>query len=408
MLDNIRNSLVSPRLDPWFASSNGTWRSLPRPEEKGVARCEGPSADRVLLAGAGVATGYGVTTHERSLAGNLARALSAATGRGADVHVDVNPNMDVADCRDLLVASQPTRFDAVLAVVGGLEATLLLSDRAWAQQISSLMDVMAESSSNARLFFLGVPMLPTNTPLATVYRRMAESRARSLNEVTKAMCELSDRATFIEFADEMDDLATLVGRNAYNTWGAMLAGPIAKHLNRAAIARLEREAGDTTVANWDESLCAELAFVLGAVDSPVAEEVDRLVAKTRALFGVSGAAVNLIEADVQRVKSASGMSLEEAPRAESICDVTMRSEQTHVIENLDADDRFRRMPWMRAADHIRFYAGHPIEAPDGRRVGSLCIVDTAPRGFNAADRALLQELTHAIERVLWQRVPVAS
>lgn len=408
MLDHIRNSLVSPRLDPWFASSNGSWRTLPRPDDKGVAQSEGPSPDRVLLIGASVAAGYGVTTHERSLAGNLARALTAATGRGADVHVDVNPNMDVADCHDLLVATQPTGFDAVLAVVGGLEAMLLLSDRAWAQQISSLMDVMAESSSNARLFFLGVPMLPAHTPLAAVYRRMAESRARSLNEVTKAMCELSDRATFIEFTDEMDDLATLVGRNAYRTWGEMIAGPIAEHLNRAADDRIARDGGGQVAADWDETLRAELAVSLRAVDSPVAEEVDRLVAKTRAMFGVSGAAVNLIEADFQRVKSASGMSLEETPRSESVCDVTIRMGETHVIENLEADDRFRRMPWMRAADHIRFYAGHPIETPDGRAVGALCVVDTAPRGFNPADRALLQELAHAIERALWQRVPVAS
>ncbi|MCY7412611.1 MAG: GAF domain-containing protein [Salinibacterium sp.] len=408
MLDHIRNSMISPRLDPWFANSAGSWRSLPRPEDRAVVQIDGPIPDRVLVIGAGVAAGYGVTTHDRSLAGNLATALPVLTGRGVDVHVDVHPNMSVADCREVFVASNAGKFDAVLAVVGGIEAIALLSDRAWAQQIKSLMDVMAESAPNARLFFLGIPALPASTPLTLVRRQMSPRRVISLNEITKSLCELSNRATFIEFGDEIEDLASMIGRNAYRTWGEMCAGPIAEDLNRASAARLERDAGESATAAWDEALRAELAAALGASESPISDKVDKIVAKARALFGVNGAAVNLIEANVQRVKSASGVAREETPRSESISDVTIRSAKTHVIENLEADERFKRMSWMRKADHIRFYAGHAIEAPDGSRIGALCVVDSAPRGFDAADQALLQELTREIERALWQRMPLAG
>jgi GAF domain-containing protein len=41
---------------------------------------------------------------------------------------------------------------------------------------------------------------------------------------------------------------------------------------------------------------------------------------------------------------------------------------------------------------VRFYAGYPIEAPDGVCVGTLCVFDPEPREFGDADAALLRGL----------------
>lgn len=49
---------------------------------------------------------------------------------------------------------------------------------------------------------------------------------------------------------------------------------------------------------------------------------------------------------------------------------------------------------------IGFYAGQPLEAPGGHRVGALCIVDDRPRAFSPADRALLVELASWAQREL--------
>jgi GAF domain-containing protein len=50
---------------------------------------------------------------------------------------------------------------------------------------------------------------------------------------------------------------------------------------------------------------------------------------------------------------------------------------------------------------VRFYAGYPLEAPDGRRVGALCIVDTSPRSFSKREAALLRGLTLRVQHELW-------
>ena len=50
---------------------------------------------------------------------------------------------------------------------------------------------------------------------------------------------------------------------------------------------------------------------------------------------------------------------------------------------------------------MRFFAGYPLEAPDGRRVGALCVVDTSPRSFSKPEEALLRALTLRVQVELW-------
>ena len=46
---------------------------------------------------------------------------------------------------------------------------------------------------------------------------------------------------------------------------------------------------------------------------------------------------------------------------------------------------------------IRFYAGQPLTAPTGERIGSLCIMDTVPRRFTAGQQQILAELGQLVE-----------
>jgi serine phosphatase RsbU (regulator of sigma subunit) len=42
--------------------------------------------------------------------------------------------------------------------------------------------------------------------------------------------------------------------------------------------------------------------------------------------------------------------------------------------------------------HLRFYAGHPLAARGGERIGTLCILDTKPRELDERQRRMLQDL----------------
>ena len=51
---------------------------------------------------------------------------------------------------------------------------------------------------------------------------------------------------------------------------------------------------------------------------------------------------------------------------------------------------------------IRFYAGFPIEAPSGVKIGALCILDTEPRGGRREfNEVFLREMALRAQREIW-------
>jgi serine phosphatase RsbU (regulator of sigma subunit) len=138
---------------------------------------------------------------------------------------------------------------------------------------------------------------------------------------------------------------------------------------------------------------------LEVLDTGPERRFDRITRLAQRLFGVSNASITLIDEDRQHVKSqrAPGLELEDGPRTDAFCDHTIRRPETLVVEDATVDDRFLDNPLVAGPPHIRFYAGHPLEAPGGHRVGALCLIDDRPRQLAAPERELLEELAAWVE-----------
>ncbi|WP_345379477.1 PP2C family protein-serine/threonine phosphatase [Pseudonocardia yuanmonensis] len=120
---------------------------------------------------------------------------------------------------------------------------------------------------------------------------------------------------------------------------------------------------------------------------------DRITRLAQKLFGVEIAAVTVVDADTQWIKSVQGIDIPYVPLEDTFCRVTLTAvEQQTVIEDARADGRFADSPFVRGDPHVRFYAGHPLTTSSGIRVGTLCLIDPAPRRFGHAERTLLAEL----------------
>lgn len=57
MFRSITHLLVAPLIASWLRTSTHSWRLLPTPGGESRAFAAGPNADRLLLAGSGVARG---------------------------------------------------------------------------------------------------------------------------------------------------------------------------------------------------------------------------------------------------------------------------------------------------------------------------------------------------------------
>ncbi|VXC49296.1 conserved hypothetical protein [Nocardioides sp. AX2bis] len=119
------------------------------------------------------------------------------------------------------------------------------------------------------------------------------------------------------------------------------------------------------------------------------------------LFGVPMAEINLIDEDRQFTKAAfpAANAGKVTPRGDSFCTVTIADEATLHVPDATVDPRFADNPLVTGGPGIRFYAGHPLSA-NGQRVGSLCLVDDAPRTLTAPEQQMLADLATWVEREL--------
>ncbi|MFO1057380.1 MAG: ATP-binding protein [Dongiaceae bacterium] len=155
----------------------------------------------------------------------------------------------------------------------------------------------------------------------------------------------------------------------------------------------------------------------GAVQSPGPEEARRLAALSRydileaprepvfdritemagLIYGAPVALISLVDRQRLRFLSRLGLDLPELPRSGTFCERVVESGKALVIADAGAAAGRAGEPVEVGGRSVGFYAGAPLRTPDGQVVGSLCVLDTAPRpGFDAAELRQLSALADIV------------
>lgn len=150
----------------------------------------------------------------------------------------------------------------------------------------------------------------------------------------------------------------------------------------------------------DEQVRLETLRSLSILDTPPEERFDRLTRMAKRLFGVPIALVSLVDENRQWFKSCFGLSVSETSRDISFCGHAILGNDLFIIPNTIEDERFADNPLVLNDPFIRFYAGCPLSAPNGRKLGTLCIIDRQPRNFGKEDLEALKDLASMVEREL--------
>lgn len=159
----------------------------------------------------------------------------------------------------------------------------------------------------------------------------------------------------------------------------------------------------TPSAPIDEWQRLQALFKTGLLDSRPEARFDRLTRIAQGSFGVDIALVSLVDAERQWFKSAQGLGdVCETSREISFCGHAILDSGLLVVEDAHLDTRFFDNPLVLQPPHIRFYAGAPLHTPDGYRIGTLCIIDSKPRAFGAADSELLRIMADTVEEQINQ------
>ena len=153
----------------------------------------------------------------------------------------------------------------------------------------------------------------------------------------------------------------------------------------------------------DEPQRLAALYALKILDTSPEERFDRITRLARHLFDVPIAAITFIDANREWRKSCQGPP-HQIPRAISFCAHAILDQATLVIADALLDERFADNPLVVGEPKIRFYSGHPLTAPDGNRVGTLCLIDHQPRQLSEPELALLTNMAAMVESELkkWQ------
>ena len=141
----------------------------------------------------------------------------------------------------------------------------------------------------------------------------------------------------------------------------------------------------------EEAHRLQVLLDLNILDTAPDERFDRITRMAARLFGVPIAMVTLVDAERQWFKSRIGLPFAETSRAISFCAHTILQDGAMVVEDALEDDRFADNLFV-TEQGARFYAGYPLAAPDGSRIGTVCILDRSPRRLDQDQRALLRDL----------------
>ncbi|GJD36110.1 GAF domain-containing protein [Methylobacterium aerolatum] len=133
---------------------------------------------------------------------------------------------------------------------------------------------------------------------------------------------------------------------------------------------------DRTVGDPDRLAALD---ALGVLDTPAETDFDDVVRLATRLCAVPVGLVSLVSADRQWFKARVGFPASETDLDRSVCRIALSADDLLVIPDLAADPRTAANPLVTGEPRIRFYAGAPLRLGNGLVVGSLCVIDTAPR-----------------------------
>jgi len=142
----------------------------------------------------------------------------------------------------------------------------------------------------------------------------------------------------------------------------------------------------------DEAARLQALHQLQLLDSPPEERFERVVRFAAEQLDMPISLVSLIDGQRQWFKARVGLDARQTDRDISFCGHAIMASELFVIEDASQDPRFVDNPLVTGAPHIRFYAGAPVNAPNGQRIGTLCVIDTVPRRLGPLERAVLEAL----------------
>jgi hypothetical protein len=382
--------------------------SVPHPVDAERQLVHGADPDHVLVLGNGAAMGFGVRSQELALPGALARALAAATGRGASVDVVARRGTTITAIGDLMAEARVQRYDAIVLAVGGTDAYGLLPIDRWREQVVGMLALVeAAAAPSTEILLLAATPLQHALDRQGPFDRAADRLAAQLDDTSEEACRGRSAVTFVRVPASQLRSAPRTS-DGYAALAEVLVPHLAQPLDALAADPPDRSARRLR-GRADPELLRQAALEhSGLLHVPSDERLQRLVSSAKDLFGTSGAALTLIGGGGRQVQHTSvGLDGDAVSGIDAVSSRTIRGDGVLVIDDLAAGAQSAGAA-PSAGRPVRFYAGYPIQSPDGFRIGALSVFGDSPRSASPLETEALAELATRVQNHLWSQAARAS
>ncbi len=130
---------------------------------------------------------------------------------------------------------------------------------------------------------------------------------------------------------------------------------------------------------WTEAERLSALDSYHVLDTPPEPAFDDLTRIAAHVCAAPIALVSLVAENRQWFKSEVGLGVRETPLNMSICAQAIQHRGLFVVPDTTLDPRFSTNPLVAGEPHLRFYAGALLETRDGLPLGTVCVLDHAPR-----------------------------
>lgn len=115
------------------------------------------------------------------------------------------------------------------------------------------------------------------------------------------------------------------------------------------------------------------------LDTPADGSFDRITAIAARRFNVPISIISIVDSDRIWFKSHPGLGVNQINREPGLCASAILRDAPHILLDASKDVRSLANPLVAGDFGLRFYAGVPLNTSDGFNLGTLCVIDKAPR-----------------------------
>jgi K+-sensing histidine kinase KdpD len=140
------------------------------------------------------------------------------------------------------------------------------------------------------------------------------------------------------------------------------------------------------------------------LDTVYENEFDAIVQLASRICKTPMSVITLIDRSRSWFKAKLGLDDEQADRNVAFCAHTILGDKLLEVENATDDERFWDNPFVTGDPYIRYYAGMPLVTKAGYKLGTLCVLDSAPRQLDNEQKFALKVLSEQVVKLFELRL----